>query len=113
MPLPLRDNRRVTSRLLDHHRVAVEALLAPLAQDRAVETLPVSAARIAGAPDAYRHRVLAVDIVSPTDLPPFDNSQMDGYAVRAAELADAAPCRRSRRGTLRHLLSVSASQSPV
>ncbi|KQR24466.1 hypothetical protein ASF79_04585 [Agreia sp. Leaf335] len=91
MPLPLRDNRRVTSRLFDHHRVAVEALLAPLAQDRAVETLPVSAARIAGAPDAYRHRVLAVDIVSPTDLPPFDNSQMDGYAVRAAELADAAP----------------------
>jgi molybdenum cofactor synthesis domain-containing protein len=30
-------------------------------------------------------RVLAEDIVADTDLPPFDRSQMDGYAVVAAE----------------------------
>lgn len=30
-------------------------------------------------------RVLAEDIVSDTDLPPFDRSQMDGYAVKAAD----------------------------
>lgn len=30
-------------------------------------------------------RVLAVDIVSPRALPPFDNSAMDGYAVRSAD----------------------------
>jgi molybdopterin molybdotransferase len=35
-------------------------------------------------------RVLAEDIVSDTDLPPFDRSQMDGYAVRAAGTVDAA-----------------------
>ena len=38
--------------------------------------------------------LLAEDVVSPLVLPPFDNSAMDGFAVRAAELAgvtDAAP----------------------
>jgi molybdopterin molybdotransferase len=30
-------------------------------------------------------RVLAEDIVSDTDLPPFDRSQMDGYALRALD----------------------------
>lgn len=81
----------MTSRSLDQHRAAVEALLAALAHDRAVETISLSAARIAGAPDAYRHRTLAHDVRSPTDLPPFDNSQMDGYAVRSAELEGATP----------------------
>lgn len=36
------------------------------------------------------HRVLAEDIVSPIAVPGWDNSQMDGYAVRAAELAGAS-----------------------
>jgi molybdopterin molybdotransferase len=34
-------------------------------------------------------RVLAADITAPMDLPPFDNSAMDGYAVRAADTAGA------------------------
>ena len=34
-------------------------------------------------------RVLARDIFSPIDHPPFDNSQMDGYAVRVADVAAA------------------------
>jgi molybdenum cofactor synthesis domain-containing protein len=34
-------------------------------------------------------RVLAEDIVADHDLPPFDRSQMDGYAVRAADTANA------------------------
>lgn len=34
-------------------------------------------------------RVLAQDVVSPVDVPPLDNSAMDGYAVRAADLAQA------------------------
>jgi molybdopterin molybdotransferase len=33
--------------------------------------------------------LLAEDVVSPLVLPPFDNSAMDGFAVRAAELAGA------------------------
>jgi molybdopterin molybdotransferase len=34
-------------------------------------------------------RVLAEDIISPIDLPPFANSAMDGYAVAAADIASA------------------------
>ncbi len=33
-------------------------------------------------------RILAEDIVADTDLPPFDRSQMDGYAVVAADTVD-------------------------
>jgi molybdopterin molybdotransferase len=32
-------------------------------------------------------RVLAEDIIADSDLPPFDRAQMDGYAVRAADIA--------------------------
>jgi molybdopterin molybdotransferase len=32
-------------------------------------------------------RVLAEDIVADSDLPPFDRAQMDGYAVRAADVS--------------------------
>jgi molybdopterin molybdotransferase len=42
-----------------------------------VETAPLRAA--AG-------RVLARDVIAPVALPPFDNSAVDGYAVRAADL---------------------------
>jgi molybdopterin molybdotransferase len=34
-------------------------------------------------------RLLTRDVISPIDLPPFRNSQMDGYAVRAADVASA------------------------
>ncbi|GAA5072057.1 molybdopterin molybdotransferase [Thermocatellispora tengchongensis] len=34
---------------------------------------------------------LAEDVSSPVPLPPFDNSAMDGYAVRAADVAEAGP----------------------
>jgi molybdopterin molybdotransferase len=34
-------------------------------------------------------QVLAEDLITPHDLPPFDNSSMDGFAVRAADIADA------------------------
>src|ERR1041384_5342543 len=37
-------------------------------------------------------RVLAQDVVADSDLPPFDRSQMDGYAVRAVD-AQATPVR--------------------
>jgi len=36
-------------------------------------------------------RVLAEDAVSDIDVAPFDNSAMDGFAVRAADLAGAGP----------------------
>ncbi len=36
-------------------------------------------------------RVLAADITAPLPLPPFDNSAVDGYAVRAADLVAGGP----------------------
>jgi len=36
-------------------------------------------------------RVLAETVVSPWDIPPLDNSAMDGFAVRRAELVHASP----------------------
>jgi molybdopterin molybdotransferase len=36
-------------------------------------------------------RVLASDVVAPLSLPPWDNSSMDGYAVRATDVAGARP----------------------
>ena len=50
-------------------------------QPVATETLPLNAC--AG-------RVLASDIAAATDLPLFDNSSMDGFAIRAGDLTDAA-----------------------
>jgi molybdopterin molybdotransferase len=44
------------------------------------ETLPLGACSA---------RVLAEDIVAANDLPPFDNSSMDGFAVRAEDVAEA------------------------
>jgi molybdopterin molybdotransferase len=32
-------------------------------------------------------RVLAIDVIAPVDLPPFDNSAVDGYAVRHTDLS--------------------------
>ena len=36
-------------------------------------------------------RILASDVVSPLDVPGFDNSAMDGYAVQSADVAAASP----------------------
>lgn len=42
--------------------------------------------------DQAMGRVLAADIHSPVNLPPWDNSAMDGYALRAADLPQAGGC---------------------
>ncbi|RPJ50903.1 MAG: hypothetical protein EHM21_03960, partial [Chloroflexi bacterium] len=46
------------------------------------ETVPV---------DKCSGRILAEDIYAPGDLPPFANSSMDGFAVRAGDVQTAAP----------------------
>lgn len=62
-----------------------EALSRLLSQARPVEGLET-------VPLLYSsRRVLAEDIVSPIAVPGWDNSQMDGYAVRAADIAGASP----------------------
>jgi molybdopterin molybdotransferase len=52
---------------------------------RDLERLPAESVPVTA---AYG-RVLADDVHSPLDLPPFDNSAMDGYAVRAQDTASA------------------------
>lgn len=42
-------------------------------------------------------RVLASDIRSNLNVPPMDNTQMDGYAVRRADLAEGKPLRVAQR----------------
>lgn len=62
-----------------------EALARMLSQANAItdqEIVPITAA--AG-------RITAQAVVSPLDVPPFDNSAMDGYAVRQADLLSEHP----------------------
>lgn len=66
---------------VEQHRVDVAELLAELA-DRPVQEVSIHR-EVLG-------RVLARDVVAPEPLPRFRNSQMDGFAVRAADVAAAA-----------------------
>jgi len=54
--------------------------------------------------------VLAEDVASPIDLPAWDNSAMDGYATRAADVEDASP---ARKVSLAVIESVAAGQFPA
>jgi hypothetical protein len=49
--------------------------------------------------------VLAEDVTSPIDLPPWDNSAMDGYAVRSADLS-------ASETTLAVIETIAAGQFP-
>jgi molybdopterin molybdotransferase len=59
------------------------------AQARILGAIPVLGAESVELPAAHG-RVLAESVVSGRDLPPWDNSAMDGYAVRAADTAGAS-----------------------
>ena len=66
------------------HRASVEAACQWVDAHSAVlvaEEIPLSEAG---------GRVLSADIIAPFDVPPFDRSAMDGYALRSAETADAS-----------------------
>jgi len=64
-------------RTVEEHQAAVSALLSPLPE----ESVPLAAAH---------GRVLARDVTAAVALPGFDNSAMDGYAARWAEVGGAA-----------------------
>jgi len=65
-------------------------------------------AETASLPDSH-DRVLAEDIVSPIDLPPFDNSAMDGYAIRCEDSAGAS---QSKPATLAVTMDIMAGSAP-
>ncbi|MGG5172166.1 molybdopterin molybdotransferase MoeA [Pseudarthrobacter sp. J1738] len=65
------------------HSTAVLELLSSLPNKLGTQQLPLVQAL---------GRALANDVHAPVSLPPFDNSQMDGYAIRAADLGpDGGP----------------------
>ena len=55
------------------------------------------------------NRILAIDIVAADDLPLFDNSSMDGFAIRTADTSNAAP---ASRVTLRVVADIPAGSTP-
>lgn len=59
---------------------------------------------------AARGRVLAADVIASLDLPPFDNSAVDGYAVRHRDLAAQSETRLAIGG---RLTAGSAAAKPV
>ncbi|MFI2362519.1 gephyrin-like molybdotransferase Glp [Promicromonospora sp. NPDC019610] len=67
---------------VEQHRADVAELLAAFVE-RPVEEVPLDGDVLG--------RVLARDVVAHEPLPRFRNSQMDGFAVRAADVAAAAP----------------------
>ncbi|QCB98285.1 molybdopterin molybdotransferase MoeA [Arthrobacter sp. PAMC25564] len=64
---------------VEEHREKVRALLAPLRTPDRVERVPLLVALGRG---------LAANVLAPLDLPPFANSQMDGFAIRTADVPD-------------------------
>ncbi len=68
-------------RSVDEHRGALRALLSELPGRLGTQELPLAEAR---------GRILAADLPAPRNLPAFDNSQMDGFAVRSADLLDGS-----------------------
>jgi molybdopterin molybdotransferase len=61
------------------HRQAVRELLEPLLSPERTEKLPLVQALGRG---------LAEDVTAPLSLPPFPNSQMDGFAIRSTDVPD-------------------------
>ncbi|MGN6688145.1 MAG: molybdotransferase-like divisome protein Glp [Actinomycetales bacterium] len=57
--------------------------------------------------------LLAEDVVSPLALPPFDNSAMDGYAVHAADVADATEDLPARLRVLGDIAAGSTWSRPI
>jgi len=69
----------MTSRTtVEQHAARIADLLAPVLSSRPTESVPI---------DDALGRVAAEDVRSNVDLPLFRNSQMDGFAVRAADIA--------------------------
>ncbi|WP_285113475.1 gephyrin-like molybdotransferase Glp [Leifsonia sp. fls2-241-R2A-40a] len=64
-------------RSVEDHADAIARMLEPLSDEPTEETVPL---------DAALGRVTAEEVRSEVDLPLFRNSQMDGYAVRAADI---------------------------
>lgn len=77
-------------RTVEEHAEAIARLVTSALEHRGGEHLAVDAEQHTTSPDTYRLRVLVDGVLASIDLPPFDNSQMDGYAVASADLASGS-----------------------
>lgn len=94
----VRVRRNIAAMLeLDEARNRLLAAIAPLGTD-AIDT------------SAAAFRIAAADVAAQVDLPPFDNSAMDGYAVRAGDVIAASA---GAPVTLQLLGRVAAGDSPA
>jgi molybdopterin molybdotransferase len=80
------------------------AVLAALSGPTEPETASLSVAR---------GRILAEDVMSLTALPPWDNSAMDGYAIRAADVAAATETGPVRLAVIGEVRAGSAPEGAV
>jgi molybdopterin molybdotransferase len=85
------------ARSVDAHLAAVTELLQPLQSSDRTELLPLHEALGRG---------LVSDVRAPISLPPFANSQMDGYAIRSADVPEGG-------AELRVMPPVPAGASPA
>ncbi len=85
------------------HLLSVDAALSKILAD--MKRLDAETVSL---PDAH-DRVLAEDIVSPIDLPPFDNSAMDGYALK---FEDSAAASQANPKTLAVTMDIRAGSAP-
>ncbi|HXG11945.1 MAG TPA: gephyrin-like molybdotransferase Glp [Gemmataceae bacterium] len=74
-----------------------QAIILQQARPLPPETVPLSSAALG--------LVLAEDVVSDLDMPPYDKALMDGYAVRSADLPEG-------RGVLNVIEEITAGQTP-
>ncbi|ROS75206.1 molybdopterin molybdochelatase [Curtobacterium sp. PhB130] len=76
-------------RSIGQHRQDIEALVEPVVRPSALRFPGPEAVAVddlaADTGAGHGYRVLGRAVGSPIPLPPFDNSQMDGFAVRAAD----------------------------
>ncbi|MDQ1128610.1 gephyrin-like molybdotransferase Glp [Microbacterium sp. SORGH_AS_0888] len=82
-------------RSVTEHAEVVTALVAAI--ERRSEVLGITAL------ETDHFRTLAEDVHAPAHLPPFDNSQMDGFAVHRADLLHARPDRPVRLAVTGHI----------
>ncbi|KAF0207359.1 MAG: molybdopterin [Actinobacteria bacterium] len=82
------------------------------ARRRVLERIVALDAERVGAIDSLG-RVLAADIVSDIDVAPFDNSAMDGYAVRVADVAGASEDTPVRLRVVEHVAAGAFPEVPI
>lgn len=73
-------NHHSTQTALLTFEQALDTLLSLATANQAQETVPLTSAV---------DRILAQSVISPINVPPFDNSAMDGYAVRLSDFKQA------------------------